>query len=82
MPATDQAYEAAALARDRLAAIAKVMAGQQAVDDRAGDIDAIGVAHQGRQGTGYVLNVRSGAHRGPQRVPIRACRARRPRPNL
>ncbi len=68
--AADQAYEAAALARDRLAAIAKVMAGQQAVDDRAGDIDAIGVAHQGRQGTGYVLNVRSGRIVGHNEFPF------------
>lgn len=65
-----QAYEAAALARDRLAAISKVMAGQQAVDDRAGDIDAIGVAHQGRQGAGYVLNVRSGRIVGHNEFPF------------
>ena len=65
-----QAYEAAALARDRLAAISKVMSGQQAVDDRAGDIDAIGVAHEGRQGAGYVLNVRSGRIVGHNEFPF------------
>ena len=68
--AAGQAYEAAALARDRLAAIAKVMAGQQAVDDRAGDIDAIGIARRDRQGTGYVLNVRSGRIVGHNEFPF------------
>ena len=68
--AEKQAYEAAALARDRLAAISKVMAGQQAVDDRAGDIDAIGVAREGRQGAGYVLNVRSGRIVGHNEFPF------------
>ena len=68
--AAARAYESAALARDRLAAIAKVMAGQQAVDDRAGDIDAIGVAREGRQGVGYVLNVRSGRIIGHNEFPF------------
>ncbi len=58
--AAAQNYEAAALARDRLAAIARVMAGQRAIDDRAGDIDAIGIAREKRQGLGFVLNVRAG----------------------
>ncbi len=58
--AGDLRYEAAALARDRLRAVERVMAGQQAVDDRAGDIDAIGIAQEGRLAIGYVLNVRSG----------------------
>ncbi|MYB16047.1 MAG: excinuclease ABC subunit UvrC [Chloroflexi bacterium] len=68
--AEKQAYETAALARDRLAAISKVMAGQQAVDDRAGDIDAIGVAREGRQGAGYVLNVRTGRIVGHNEFPF------------
>ncbi|MCY3800988.1 MAG: excinuclease ABC subunit UvrC [Chloroflexi bacterium] len=58
--AAELKFEAAALMRDRIRSIEKVIVEQKMVDPRRGDRDVVGIARDGREAMGQVLNVRNG----------------------